>query len=71
MDVLKNKKYVDYDYTNRYTNIPIYFNTADKREVCGIGKNLAKTTEYYTHKLNITDTLDSLALKYYNNPTYW
>lgn len=71
MDVLKNKKYVDYGDINRYNNIPIYFNTVDKREVCGIGKNLAKTAEYYTHKLSITDTLDSLALKYYNNPTYW
>lgn len=71
MDVLKDKKYNTYGYTNRYTYTPTYFNKIDKKEVCGIGKNLSKNTDYYTYKIWPGDTLDSLALKYYNNPTYW
>ena len=30
-----------------------------------------KDTEYFTYRIKQSDTLDSLALKYYNNPTFW
>lgn len=71
MDTMINKKYLQYDYRCRYSDIPTFFDTTKKREVYGIGENLLKDTPYVSHKVVSTDTLDSLALKYYNNPTYW
>ena len=71
MDTLKNKNYESYDYLSRYTQVPYYFDTLKQREIYGIGSNLFKTSQYVSHKLNSEDTLHSLALQYYNNPTYW
>lgn len=71
MDVLKNKSYKQYDYKSRYASIPYYFNTEDKKEIYGLGSNVFKDANYITHKIVQGDTLDYLALKYYNNPTYW
>lgn len=44
MDDLSNKRYNKYDYTCRYTGIPLYYNMRDDREVYGLSKNLIKTT---------------------------
>ena len=71
MDTLINKRYEQYDYTSRYTDIPYYFDTLKNRDVYGIGSNLRKDTTWTAHKVQETDTLDSLALKYYANPTFW
>lgn len=71
MDTLKDKKYISYDYLSRYSATPSFYDTLDNRELMGIGSNMQKLTNVYTHKVKTTDTLDSLALKYYNNPTYW
>jgi hypothetical protein len=71
MDTLKNKNYESYDYLSRYTQVPYYFDTIRQREVYGIGSNLLKDTPYVSHKLTSEDTLHSLSLLYYNNPTYW
>lgn len=71
MDDLINKRVSSFDYISRYTGVPYYFNTRDRREQQGIGKNMLKTTNSVAHKVLPTDTLDSLALTYYNNPTYW
>lgn len=71
MDTLKNKNYENYDYLSRYTQVPYYFDTLKQREVYGIGSNLRKDSPYVSHKLVPEDTLHSLSLQYYNNPTYW
>lgn len=71
MDVLKNKRYQSYDYTCRYTGVPYFYHTLDNKYTYGIGKNLSKKTTYTLHNVSDTDTLDYLALKYYNNPTYF
>lgn len=71
MDTLTNKKYGKYDYLSRYTGVPYYYDTLEDKEVYGIGSNLYKTTSWVAHKVVQEDTLDALALKYYNNPTYW
>jgi hypothetical protein len=71
MDTLKNKIYADFDYLSRYTNTPYYYDTLKNREIYGIGTNLKTDTEFVTHKVRGNDTLHSLALKYYNNPTFW
>jgi hypothetical protein len=71
MDTLKNKNYEDFNYLSRYSNIPYYYDTIQNREIYGIGTNLQTNTEFVTHKVKSNDTLNSLALKYYNNPTFW
>ena len=71
MDKLQNKRYMQFDYTSRYTGIPYYYDTEAKRDVYGIVKPMLKNTAWVAHKITQEDTLDSLALKYYNNPTYW
>ena len=71
MDTLKNKTYENYDYLSRYTQVPYYFDTINEREIYGIGSNLLKNSPYVSHQLTSEDTLHSLSLQYYNNPTYW
>jgi hypothetical protein len=71
MDVLKNKIYEQYGYLSRYSTVAQYFNTVDQREIMGLGSNVFKNVTYVLHKVVPTDTLDALALTYYNNPTYW
>ena len=71
MDTLKNKIYAKFDYLSRYTDIPYYYDTLQNKETYGIGTNLKTTSEFVTHKVKSNDTLHSLALKYYNNPTFW
>ena len=71
MDTLKNKNYAKFDYTSRYASVPYYYDTLTNRDIYGIGTNLKTTAEFVTHEVKSNDTLHSLALKYYNNPTFW
>jgi len=72
MDVLINKSKKYYDYTSRYSVLPYYYNPIDKKYIYGIAKNLRTNTDYVIHEVKDTDTLDSLALKYYGSPDlYW
>lgn len=71
MDTLRNKNYESYDYLSRYTHVPYYFDEIKQREVYGIGSNISKDIPYVSHKVASEDTLYSLSLQYYNNPTYW
>ena len=40
-------------------------------EECVLSGNLVKDTQYVSHKVTQEDTLHSLSLQYYNNPTFW
>lgn len=71
MEKLTKKKFNQYDYLSRYTNVPSYYDIVADKEVMGIGEQLSKNAPFVSHKLTNEDTLDSLALTYYNNPTYW
>ena len=72
MDVLKNESYATYDYLSRYIDVPYYYHSIDKKYIYGIGSNMFKNIAYTLHQVEPEDTLDSLALQYYNNPTlYW
>ena len=71
MDTLTNKSYHKFDYLSRYTDTPYYYDTIKGKKFFGIGTNLKNNSEFITHKLVKNDTLESLALKYYNNPTFW
>ena len=71
MDILKDKNYKSFNYTCRYSGVPYYYNTEDKKYIFGLGSNVKKDIPYVLHEIKDTDTLDYLALKYYNNPTYY
>ena len=71
MDDLKNKRYGQFDYTSRYTGIPYYYNKRDEKDMYGLSKNMIKNVSWVAHKVVQDDTLDKLALSYYNNPSYW
>lgn len=71
MDDLRNKKYIKFDYTSRYASTPTYYNIRDNKEITGVGKNVRKDIDCILHTVSSTDTLDKLALTYYNNPSYW
>lgn len=71
MDVLKNTKFMKADYVCRYAGTPFSYNEADDKYVFHIGTNLSHETSYVNHKVKESDTLESLALHYYNNPTYY
>lgn len=71
MDTLKNKRYMQYGYLCRYTGTPFYYDTLKEKESAGIAQDVSKDAPSFTHKVKVGENLDSLALKYYNNPTYW
>lgn len=71
MEKLINKQSTTFDYTSRYAGVPFYFDTKAEKEIYGIGRQIKFNTPYLLHAVKAGDTLDSLALTYYNNPTYW
>lgn len=72
MDILTNKSYKTYSRVSRYSVFPYYYNTEDKKYMYGTTSYLDDTTPYSTYVVLRGDTLDTLALEFYNNPTfYW
>ena len=71
MNVLINKSYKDYDYISRYASFPYYYNIRDKKYIYGFTSQLNKDVNYTLHKVKPTETLDTISLDYYNNPTYY
>lgn len=73
MAVLTQKAYKDYNTLSRYASFPYYFNTLDKKYIYGTTSQLdVEGTPSSAHTVGRGDTLDSLALQYYNDPTkYW
>ena len=70
-NVLTDKQFKEYNKVSRYSGVPYYYNTVDGKYIYGVGSNLNDTTTYKIHKVQDGDTLDSIALYYYNNPTYF
>ena len=71
MEKLINKRYNNFDYTSRYTSVPFYYDTETQEDIYGIGTQMSNKTSFVSHEVKPEDTLDALALTYYNNPTYW
>lgn len=71
MNILTNKQYKSYDRLSRYSTTPIYYNKHTKKNVYGTAKHLNTKTEYVLYEVKKNDTWDSLALDFYNNPTYF
>ena len=71
MDVLTDKTYRVYTRLSRYNNFPYYYHKLDNKYIYGVTSNLRDNTPYVIHIVKQNDTFDSLALNYYNNPTYF
>ena len=72
MSKIENKGYKDYSKISRYSVFPYYYNRLDDKYIYGITSHLkTENTKYVNHIVKQNDTLDSIALYYYNNPTYY
>lgn len=72
MNVLINENYKSYDYLSRYSSFPYFYNINDNKYTYGITAQLKNDTPYVEHIVKQGETIDNLALKYYNNPTkFW
>lgn len=71
MDRLQEKAYRTYNYISRYSSFPYYYNTEDEKYIYGTTAYLDDSTPYTLYKVENTDTWDSMALKFYNSPTFF
>lgn len=71
MDVLTNKSYKSYDYISRYSLCPSYYHRLDNKHITGTARVLSDETIYSEYTVKKNDTYDRIALRYYNNPTYY
>ena len=72
MSKLTEKSYKRYDRVSRYSPFPYYYHSVDNKYFYGVTAHLEnKDTPFVAHTVKEEDTWDSLALYYYNNPTYY
>ena len=72
MAKLINKSYRQYDKISRYATFPYYYNVDADKYVYGTLAYLDTNVPYSVYVVKRGDTLDKLALYFYNNPTlYW
>ena len=73
MSVLSNKAYKEYERLSRYSAFPYYFQNVDKKYIYGTTSQLVTDDVPFTiYEIQRGDTLDSIALQFYNDPTkYW
>lgn len=71
MGVLKDKQYREYNYFSRYQNVPYYYHSEDRRYIYGTTSHISKDISYTLYDVKSNDTLDTIALDFYNNPTYF
>ena len=74
MNVLTNRNVKSTQYFSRYNGLNYYYNTNDEKyqlETRQWLKELTDTSAITTHIVKRNDTYDNLALRYYNNPTYY
>lgn len=71
MEVLSQKKYKAYDYVSRYSAFPIYYNNEDEKWESAIPTYLKDNTPYQMYSTGVNESYDAIALKFYNNPTYY
>lgn len=69
--IITNKQYVSYDRTSRYAPFPYYYHRLDDKYFYGTTSYLKNDTPHSLYTVAKRDTLDSLALKFYGNPTYY
>lgn len=71
MNNISKKNYKSYDYVSRYQQFPYFYHNIDDKYFYGTTAQLNDTLGYSLHVVKEGDTFDSIALAYYNNPTYY
>ena len=71
MDILTNKTAKTSDYYSRYNGFYYYYNKIDNKNQMSTSKWLSHNNTYQTYLVQKGDTYDSIALWFYNNPTYY
>lgn len=71
MEVLTDKSYKSYERLSRYSSFPYYYNRNDNKYIYGTTGQLDDTTPFSSYIVKQNDTYDSIALDFYNNPTYY
>lgn len=71
MDVLSNKEYRTYNYISRYSPSPVYYHRLDDKYIVGRDKWLKEDSLFESYIVQVNDSYDSLALRFYNNPSYY
>lgn len=70
--VVRDKERKTYTYLSRYAQNDTVYNDLDKKRYYETAKRVSKNiTTFNTHIIKQGDSLDSIALKYYNNPLLW
>ena len=68
---LVDKSYLEYSRISRYSNFPYYYNSTDGKYVSGTTNNLDNTTDFIYYTVEMGDSYDSIALRYYDSPLYY
>lgn len=71
MDILTNKTVKTSNYYSRYNGFDYYYNKLDKRNQMSTSKWLNQNNDFQSYLVKEGDTYDSIALWFYNNPTYY
>lgn len=74
MEVLSNKAYKSSNYFSRYNGLAYYYNNNDDKYQLVTRhwlKDLGNTANITVYTVREKDSYDSIALMFYNNPTYY
>src|SRR5574344_505344 len=71
MQELINKSYKSYGRLSRYSSFPYYYDKLHDKYVYGTTAYLDASTPYQNYVVKKNDSYDSIALSFYNNPTYY
>lgn len=71
MEVLKNRTAKSTEYYSRYNGFSYYYNELDGKNQMATSAWLDENNTSIAHTVQKGDTWDSIALKYYGNPTYY
>ena len=72
MDVLTNKTAKTSNYYSRYNGFYYYYNKLDNKNQMSTSRWIShNNANYSTYVVKEGDTYDSIALWFYNNPTYY
>lgn len=71
MEALSNKFRKVYDTLSRYSQSDSYYNKLFDKYITETGSHLRTDTSYTLYQVEPGDSFDSIALKFYDNPTYY
>lgn len=71
MEILTNKTIKSSNYYSRYNGFYYYYNKLDNKNQMGTSKWLNQDNSNQQYVVKPGDTYDSIALYFYNNPTYY